>query len=153
MKDAHYWLWLQKSLGYGANIGYLIRYFGSARGVYEAGENAWRKSGLFGRSLFDADSSRINSLRSTSLYSCEKTVELCEREGIVIVTPQDEDYPQLLKRIENFPAVLFVKGDLSFVNRSSCVAVVGTRNPSGYGREAAKWIADGLVKALSLIHI
>ena len=147
MKDAHYWLWLQKSLGYGANIGYLIRYFGSARGVYEAGENAWRKSGLFGRSLFDADSSRINSLRSTSLYSCEKTVELCEREGIAIVTPQDEDYPQLLKRIENFPAVLFVKGDLSFVNRSSCVAVVGTRNPSGYGREAAKWIADGLVKA------
>ena len=147
MKDANYWLWLQKSLGYGANLGYLIRYFGSARGVYEAGENAWRKSGLFGTSLFDVDSSRINSLRSTSLYSCEKTVALCERENISIVTPQDEEYPQLLKRIENFPAVLFVKGDLSFVNRSSCVAVVGTRKPSEYGRKAARSIANGLVKA------
>lgn len=147
MKDALYWLWLQKSLGYGANTGYLIRCFGSARGVYEAGENAWRKSGLFGTGLFDVESSRINSMRATSLYSCEKIVALCEREGIAIVTPQDDDYPVLLKRIENFPAVLFVKGDLSFVNRTSCVAVVGTRNPSGYGREAAKSITDGLVRA------
>lgn len=147
MNDAYYWLWLQNSLGYGANISYLIRYFGSARGVYEVGEDAWRKSGLFGTDLLNVSSSKIDSMRSTSLRSGEKIMEQCERGAIRIVTPQDKDYPKLLLRIGNYPAVLFVKGDLSCVNERTPVAVVGTRRPSGYGREAAKRIAEGLVNA------
>ncbi|MGN1195281.1 MAG: DNA-processing protein DprA [Acutalibacteraceae bacterium] len=147
MNDALYWLWLQKSLGYGANISYLVRYFGSARGIYEAGEDAWRKSGLFGTNLLDISSSKIDSMRSTSLHSGEKIIEQCERDGIRIVTPQDKDYPTLLLRTENYPAVLFVKGEISCVNEMTPVAVVGTRRPSEYGREAAKRIAEGLVKA------
>ena len=147
MNDAYYWLWLQNSLGYGANISYLLRYFGSARGIYEAGEDGWRKSGLFGTSLLDVSSSKIDSMRSTSLHSGEKIIEQCERDGLTIVTPQDKDYPKLLLRTENYPAVLFVKGELSCINDMTPIAVVGTRRPSEYGREAAKRIAEGLVKA------
>ena len=147
MNDACYWLWLQKSLGYGANISCLVEYFGSARGVYEAGEDGWRKSGLFSTNLLDVSSAKIDSMRSTSLRSCEKIIEKCERENVSIVTPQDEEYPRLLLRIENYPAVLYVKGELSCVNEMNPIAVVGTRRPSGYGREAAKRIADGLVRA------
>lgn len=147
MKDDLYWLWLQKSLGYGADIADLMRYFGSARGLYEAGETAWRKSGLFSSGLLDTDPVRISKMRATSLYAGEKIVEQCRRENISIVTPEDEAYPKLLLRIRNFPAVLFVRGDLSFVNRMMPIAVVGTRKPSQYGREAAGRIAEGLVSA------
>lgn len=147
MNDACYWLWLQKSLGYGANISFLVEYFGSARGIYEAGEDGWRKSGLFDTNLLDVSSAKIDSMRSTSLRSCEKIIEKCERENVRIVTPQDKEYPRRLLRIENYPAVLYVKGELSCVNEMNPIAVVGTRRPSGYGREAAERIAEGLVRA------
>lgn len=147
MKDVLYWLWLQKSFGCGADISDLMQVFGSARGLYEAGETAWRKSGLFSTDLFQNNPARIGSMKATSLYAGEKIVQQCKREHITILTPEDTDYPKLLLRIKNYPAVLFVKGDLSFVNQMTPIAVVGTRKPSKYGREAAKRLSEGLVGA------
>ena len=46
MNDEIYWIWLLKCFGSAAAIDGIIQYFGSARGLYEAGSTEWRLSGL-----------------------------------------------------------------------------------------------------------
>lgn len=65
------------------------------------------------------------------------------RAGARIVTLWDPDYPENLRRIFDPPTVLFVRGSFAAVDRYS-VAIVGTRNPSSYGRRVADLFAGQL---------
>ncbi|MGN1418388.1 MAG: DNA-processing protein DprA [Acutalibacteraceae bacterium] len=151
MHNDIYWIWLQKSLGFGARINDLVRFYGSAKEIYGAGEASWRESGFFGKSLFDINPSGIESMKSTKLSSCEKIIRDCEENEIQIVTPENEIYPQNLKHIADYPAVLYVKGDLSCLKNKLPIAVIGTRKPSSYGISAAEKIARGLAKQKAVI--
>lgn len=62
------------------------------------------------------------------------------------IRPADGQYPKLLARIADPPAVLYCRGDVSLLD-SFCIAVVGTRNMSDYGRQAAADLAGGLAAA------
>ncbi len=59
--------------------------------------------------------------------------------------PGDGPYPGLLAQIPDRPASLHVRGDLRGEVRR--VAVVGSREPDGYGEEMARSIAAGLARA------
>jgi len=53
------------------------------------------------------------------------------------LTPADPDYPQLLAEIPDPPPVLYYRGQFNLIrelDRQSAVAIVGTREPSDYGR-------------------
>lgn len=143
MNKALYWLWLQKALGFNAKINTLMRYYGSAKELYKAGENSWRLSGLFGDEI---PASKIVTMKNTSLEDIKDIYELCIKENIHLVTPEDEIYPKELLKIPDYPAVLYVRGDISFLNDSFSVAVIGTRRPSTYGTEACRRIAGDLAK-------
>lgn len=54
--------------------------------------------------------------------------------GIRIVTIKSDAYPKLLKETLSPPAVLYCRGDISLL-KTTCVAVVGTRRMSKYGKE------------------
>lgn len=58
-----------------------------------------------------------------------------EKKDIKVLTYQDFDYPALLKEIDDFPLVLFVKGSINFP-LTSPLAMVGTRKVTNYGRVA-----------------
>jgi len=60
-----------------------------------------------------------------------------------ILTYWDDDYPQRLKKIFDPPAFLFIKGNPQHLNKP-CVAIVGTRMPSGYGRMITEMFAREL---------
>ncbi len=141
-----YWLWLQNSLGWGAKIRELISFFGSAKALYEAGESQWRASGLFGTNLFEINPKKIEQLKTTPLSLGEKTIKQCCENGIEIVTPDSPLYPENLKTATDFPAVLFVKGDLSCLKDKLPIAVIGTRHPSEYGISAAEKISSELAR-------
>ena len=141
MSKALYWLWLQNALGYHAKINTLMRYYGSAENLYKAGESGWRQSGLFGDEI---SASKIHSLKNTPLKAGEDIYKLCLKENISVVTAEDEAYPKELLKISDYPAVLYVKGDISFLNDCLSVAVVGTRNPSTYGVEVCGRITKKL---------
>lgn len=52
-------------------------------------------------------------------------------------TPVDPDYPQLLLKIPNYPTVLYYRGNIqAWIDRknTSAIGIVGTRDPSEYGR-------------------
>ena len=64
----------------------------------------------------------------------------CKRLGIKLVLHSDEEYPEALRQIADPPFLLFVRGDEKLLSGRS-VSVVGTRQLSTAGREAAKSFA------------
>lgn len=56
----------------------------------------------------------------------------------------EEIYPKLLGQIHDPPKQLYCRGNISLLN-SSCLAVVGTRKLTSYGREVAQQIVRDLV--------
>lgn len=62
-----------------------------------------------------------------------------------IIDLKDKEYPRLLKEIPNPPEKIFVEGEL--LPDELCFAVVGTRRPTSYGIEAAKYFTRGLSEA------
>ena len=110
-------------MGAGARVEDIFSYFSSAREVYEADRTQRIVSGVFSRRQIDA-------LDTVSLKRAENAIEICEKNGWKIYTPEDSEYPELLHRLPDRPLVLFVDGDISCLNDRIAVGVVGTRNPS-----------------------
>ena len=79
-----------------------------------------------------------------------KSEELVHRGrdiGVQPVSFHDQGYPARLKGTPDPPAVLFVKGDATALHAEKSLAVVGTREPTSYGRTAALRSARTAVKA------
>jgi DNA processing protein len=92
-----------------------------------------------------------SSLHNSSLLakieeSVDLSAEQCERDGIRFVTIEDDDYPSPLRRIYDPPMYLFMKGSYEDADLRS-LAIVGTRQPSDYGRQATVQFADALAEA------
>jgi DNA processing protein len=69
-----------------------------------------------------------------------------ELAGAKAVNWHDPDYPPRLKEIADPPPVLYIKGSLERDDERS-VAIVGTRNPTAYGREAAASLSADLARS------
>lgn len=67
--------------------------------------------------------------------------------GLHVLTPPDPDYPERLRRIALRPLVIFVHGDPAVLSRGPAVAVVGSRTPTPYGREATEQLGRALARA------
>lgn len=140
MKNCEYWIWLQRTLGFATKIDDFINYYGSARELYEAGSYEWRISGLFSKK-------QIESLSKFSPSQSGDIMRACSDNHWDIITPDDMEYPLLLREIYDFPAVLYVDGDASILAESRFIAMVGTRNASNYGLKAAGIISTELSKS------
>ena len=63
-----------------------------------------------------------------------------EKDEIKSLTIESQDYPNLLRLIKDPPETLYYRGDISFCN-TVCLAVVGARKATPYGKWAAYHIA------------
>lgn len=80
--------------------------------------------------------------RSAAATKAEEQLARCDELGIHVVALPASPYPALLRRVDDAPPLLFVRGDPRTLSCRS-VAVVGTRNASVSGRR----ITDVLVHA------
>ncbi len=78
----------------------------------------------------DGRSGRIDKLT-------EKNAALAEKHGVRYLSSASDAYPDRLRSIYDAPLYLFVKGELRMED-SGGIAVVGTRNPSDYGRRCTE---------------
>lgn len=85
------------------------------------------------------------------LDAANEIVSLCDENGFQIVTFWDAEYPDRLRKIEDPPAVLYVEGTLPPMNERLCVAMVGTRKMSDYGREMAYRLSYDLAAAGAVV--
>ncbi|QJB29890.1 DNA-protecting protein DprA [Chitinophaga oryzae] len=56
-----------------------------------------------------------------------------EKEGIKLVNFQEDTFPKLLLQTNDCPIVLNYKGDISKLNETPSVALIGTREPTNFG--------------------
>jgi DNA processing protein len=77
--------------------------------------------------------------------SLDEEMEKLERHGIKAFSYHDDGYPARLKQIYDYPPILYVKGSL-LPQDEWCLAVVGTRKATVYGRQAAEEIVSDLAR-------
>ncbi len=78
-------------------------------------------------------------------YSFNSYFSHIKEKDASIIFAEDEAYPPLLRQIDDHPILLFAKGNLGFVHNLP-IAVVGTRQITGYGKMATSKIVGELVK-------
>ncbi len=76
----------------------------------------------------------------------EAEAEKAENSNVSIVSIWDDEYPVMLKKIYDPPAVLYTKGQ-PLINEEDAVAIVGTRKFTPYGKSMAKSITKDLNSA------
>ncbi|MCY9516186.1 DNA-processing protein DprA [Paenibacillus apiarius] len=76
----------------------------------------------------------------------EHRLIVTERQGIEWITVLDDKYPDLLKETAQPPWVIYGKGDWDILSETS-IAMVGTRNPTVYGKKVAGMLAEQLTQA------
>jgi DNA processing protein len=65
-------------------------------------------------------------------------------------TPADDDYPQLLLEIPDFPPILYYQGTVERLENQGiipAIAIVGTRSPSDYGKRWTHKLSTQLTQA------
>jgi len=137
MEDKKYWIGFNLIKGIGAvRMQGLVSYFGDLA-------SAWRTSpaDLAGAGLGLKLIERVITARDS--VDLDKVWEKIEKQGIKILTWQDESYPQRLKEIDQPPPVLYIRGDY-LPDDLFAVAIVGTRRVTPYGRQITEELSSFL---------
>lgn len=145
MSESLYWTWLSLRLGDASPyLNSLVSAFSSPKELYEASFSEIMAIEKLPESvklrLTDKDLGRAQSI-----------IDDCKKLGIGIMTYADSRYPRILKYISNPPAVLYFKGQLVDFDKKFCVAMVGTREMSDYGRDMAYKFAYELASAGAVV--
>jgi len=85
-------------------------------------------------------------VEAAPLAEAQAELDWCRRQGIGLVTILGETYPHLLRQVQGAPVSYFCWGGAE-IDTEKCVAVVGTRTPSPYGRSQAELFARELAEA------
>lgn len=133
-----HWVWLGLAIQPGSSLlDAVLKEFPDPEEFFLAKESGIKQIGRISRS----DALRISN---TDLSAAENAVELAESIGAKILCRTSEEYPQKLLEIQNAPAVLYAKGDLSCLNQMPAIGTVGTRYISDYGKRISAVIGGGL---------
>ena len=80
-----------------------------------------------------------------------REIDDCEKHGISLLQIEDKAYPELLKRIDDPPPLLYVRGEISELDDLS-LAIVGGRAASYYGTaQAARFARDFAVRRVTVV--
>ena len=138
--ELKYWVAFSGIAGIGrVRISQLKGHFGSLQDAWKAPEGKLRQAGLDSRSI-DA----LATLRPR--ISLDAAMEKLERHSVKVLVYEDLLYPARLKEIYDYPPVLYVRGNLP-VQDEPCLAIVGTRRPTIYGRQVTEEFVTDLARS------
>ncbi len=115
----------------GATVRAAVARFGSAAAVLTAGAGALAQVRGIGR----ARASELADAATAVDWRGERARAASSR--IALVAQCDADFPAKLATLASPPLALYVAGDVGCLS-GPCVAIVGTRSPTLYGREQAR---------------
>lgn len=137
MNNIRPWFKLKSVPGVGNLLGKrLIDRFNSPHNVFQASDQEiLQVDGVTGRHLTAIKTHKIPRWVDAEL-------DLVDRKGYQIVTLTDSNYPQLLRQIPDPPPFLYVSGRLD--GSPVKIAIVGSRNATGYGITTTKALSTNL---------
>jgi DNA processing protein len=138
-KDIKYWVGFSLISGIGrVRLGQLEKHFGDLEAAWQAAPTDLKRSGL------DSGSIRAITSRRPDI-SLDAEMEKLDRYGVKVLTFHDAEYPSRLKEIYDYPPILYVRGSL-LSEDEWCLAVVGTRRATVYGRQVTEEIVTDLAR-------
>ena len=120
---------------------HLLEIFGSAEAIYAASVQD-----LISEAELREDVAR-SIVAQAGVREAEREAEYCLRHDIKAIASTDPDYPTLLREVDDYPPVLYVRGNVDALHRR-CVAFVGTRKISSYGQRMCNELVQGLAEAV-----
>ena len=93
----------------------------------------------------------IAALQDKNVKQAHAIIRDCTRKDIHICTLHDGAYPARLKNISDPPLVLYYKGNLPDMDNTPTIAVVGTRDATAYGLNAAKRLGGQIAKCGGIV--
>lgn len=75
----------------------------------------------------------------------QEEVMTAEIKGVKLISAEDDIYPYNLKQIEDFPPILYAKGNVELLKNNNMFAIVGSRNAS----LSAMKLAENLAKEIA----
>jgi DNA processing protein len=138
-KDIKYWVGFSMIPRIGrVKISQLESYFGNLEQAWQANPADLKQAGL--------DNSSVNAITHwRPRISLDEEMEKLAHYGIKVLTFRDPDYPSRLKEIYDYPPILYIRGSL-LPQDEWCLAVVGTRRATVYGRQVAEEIVTDLAR-------
>lgn len=138
MNNEIYRLWLSESAKISRHKQHaLLKEFGTAENIYNASLSDYT-------SLDFLTTAEINALCGKDTAAAEQSLCNLEKIGGWILTPDMPDYPDVLKTIYDPPTVLYCRGMRVDLNNTLCIASVGTRKCTTYGKNTAYTLAKSL---------
>lgn len=119
----------------------LLNHFGSAELALAAPANMLAQAPRIGDKMACA----IANWRNCT--SLQTETELAERFGARIITMLDDDYPDALRRMDDPPVTLYVRGEWRQEDALRAVSIVGSRMATPYGMNAARRFGRELADA------
>ncbi|KEZ79336.1 DNA-processing protein DprA [Salinisphaera hydrothermalis] len=139
MTDRAAWLRLATTPGIGATLAArLIERFGSVEAALAGSDTAWREVGLSAPTRRALAEPPGDGLTATEAWLAE--------DGHHFLTVDDASYPAALAELDPPPPWLYALGDLDLLDYPA-IAIVGSRNPTHAGREAAHEFGRALAAA------
>lgn len=134
-----FWLGLHLIPNFGiARISQLLAHFESPEALWNEPDHSLMRLDL------PRDMLRVfcEARRSINL---ERELEAVVRAGAHLLTLDDQAYPELLRQLPHRPPVLYIRGNLQS-DEDKCVAIVGTRKTSKYGKNIAHRLSGELAQ-------
>jgi len=116
----------------------LVSAFGSPENIYKVGLEEIQKLPR----MNPAKAERIFASQD-KLSEIEEHILFLEELGIGILTILDDNYPSILKKIDDPPPLLYYKGEFPLKKQSS-IALVGTTQPTEEGKKEAILLGKAL---------
>jgi len=138
LEEARSLLLLQRRVGEPA-VRRLLAAFGSGRAALSAG------AGALEGALGPRSAARSGRTDPAAVERVERGLAWCSEHGVAVVPQGAPGYPPGLLDLEDPPAVLFLRGDPSLLERE-VVAVVGSRRSTEYGRRVARDLGLALAR-------
>jgi DNA processing protein len=138
--DVKYWVGFNSIPGIGrVRLTQLENHFGNLENAWKASPGELKRAGL--------DSVALRAITQwRPRVSPEAEMEKVDHYGVRVVTCNDTSYPSRLKEIYDYPPVLYIRGSL-LPEEEWCLAVVGTRRASVYGKQVTEEIVSDLAQS------
>ena len=143
-QEKAYWLAWSQISGIGAvSLKKIYQHFGSLKEAWQAKAIAFSEvEGLNSKALIAIQTGRTQ-------IDTEALINQHLKQNPLFWTPSDESYPRLLLEIPSPPPLLYYLGQVDHQENAGItpmVGIVGTRNPTEYGKRWTKKITQALVK-------
>lgn len=139
-KECWFWLASREWLGV-RSFEKLLGYFHSAKNIYYGSNSHYEEINGLSRKVLH----HLQDSSEKKEHELRKAKEAFEKRGGKFVCRVDSEFPKKLRNIYDVPIGLFYYGELPDEERPM-IAIVGARQASGYGLEAAAYFSKKLAQ-------